>query len=71
MFSGIVKIEIQVGPMQDYDESHLWKIAFAENRAFDNGIKICGENTKIATHLKFHSIHRMGYVSQGYVDESS
>ena len=57
--------------MQDYDESHLWEIAFAENRAFDNGIKICGENTKIATHLKFHSIHRMGYVSQEYVDESS
>ena len=43
MFWGIVKVEIQVGPMQDYDESHLWEIAFAENRAFDNGIKICSE----------------------------
>ena len=71
MFWGIVKVGIQVGPMQDYDESYFWETAFDENKALDSAIEICSENRKIATHFKFHNIHRMGYVSQGYADQAS
>ena len=71
MFWGIVKVGIQVGTIQDDDESYFRETAFDENKAFDNGIEICSENRKIATHFKFHNIHRMGYVSQGYADRAS
>ena len=71
MFWGIVKVEIQLGTMQGYDESFLWKTALDENRAFNNGMKICGQSTKIATDPKFDNVRPMGDASKGYVHQAS
>ena len=59
IFGGIVKDEIQVGPMQDSDETYILETDSDEKRAFNNGMKICGDKTKIATQPKFHNFRRM------------
>lgn len=71
IFGGKVKDGIQVGPMQDSDETYFLETASDEKRAFNNGMKICGDKTKIATHPKFHNIRRMGDASKGYIDQAS
>ena len=68
IFGGIVKDEIQVGSVQDSDETYILETDSDEKRAFNNGMKICGDKTKIATHPKFHNVRRMGDASKEYID---
>ena len=57
--------------MQDSDETYFLETDSDEKRAFNNGMKICGQSTKIATDPKFDNVRPMGDASKGYVHQAS